>query len=136
MALGNFERIEGIAAKGYDAHIKALCRMVGTEFRVYKRAAANEVSRVWGVAEGVEETSNQTFQGVLLSYELVPVDGISVGGFTEGYLYTPTDQVAEGDEIEIVRDDALVKRFQIVSDEQTGQTTKAFQRWKVSSVGE
>ena len=136
MALGNFERIERIAANGYDAHVKALCRMVGTEFRIYKKAAPDEYDRVWGTAGGVEPTSNQSFLGVFLNYELVPVDNTSVGGLTEGFLYTPADIVAEGDEIEIVRDDTLKKRFHVQSDEQAGQTTKAFQRWKVASIGE
>lgn len=136
MALGNFERIERIAANGYDAHIQALCRMVGMEFRIYKKAAPDEYDRVWALGSGVEEVSDQTFLGILLNYEMVPVDNTSVGGFTEGFLYATTDQVAEGDEIEIVRDDSLKKRFHVGSDEQTGQTTKAFQRWKVSSIGE
>jgi hypothetical protein len=136
MALGNFERIERIAANGYDAHVKALCKMVGTEFRVYKRGDPDEYDRVWGVGSGTVELSNKTFLGVLLNYELVPVDNTSIGGFTEGFLYTPSGEVAEGDEIEIVRDDSLKKRFHVGSDEQTGQTTMAFQRWKVASIGE
>lgn len=136
MPLGNFERVERIAANGYDAHVKALCRMVGTEFRIYKKAASNEYDRVWGVGSGVEPTTTQSFLGVFLSYEMVPVDNTSVGGLTEGFLYTPSDIVVEGDEIEIVRDDNLKKRFHVQSDEQAGQTTRAFQRFKVASIGE
>ena len=136
MALGQFEAIERIAANGYDAHVKALCKMVGTEFRIYKKATPDEYDRVWGTGSGVEPSSTQTFLGVFLNYELVPVDNTSVGGLTEGFLYTPASIVAEGDEIEIVRDDKLKKRFHVQSDEQAGQTTKAFQRWKVASIGE
>lgn len=136
MAQGQLERIERIAANGYDAHVKALCRMAGTEFRIYKKSGTDEYDRVWGVGSGVEKTVDHTFLGVFLNYELVPVDNTSVGGLTEGFLYTPDDSVAEGDEIEIVRDDDLKKRFHIQSDEQVGQTTKAFQRWKVASIGE
>lgn len=138
MALGNFARIERIAINGFEAQVASLARMVGIEFRVYKKSPADEYTRVYGVAEGVESSSTRSVVGVLVSYELVPFDDLSIGGFVEGFLYAPVDQTVfeVGDVIEMVRDDSLSKRLKIVGQEHSGQTARAFTRWRVSSIGE
>lgn len=136
--LGNFARIESVAAHAFDAEITHWCNIIGTEFDVFKKTT-DEYSRTYGVGEGVEGTATLTMIGVLTNYETVPVDDAADGGFQEGFLYTPQfDKLAPGDEIEIKRahQTGVNKRFTIIAEQQAGQTQRAFRRWQISSVGE
>lgn len=136
MAVGNYARLETLYRKGWENQLDRYLAMVGQELRAYVNTAPDEYEEVYGVDAGIESDDSFIFLGIVVTYELTPIDTLSTGTFAEGFLYTKDDRVLPGQVMELVRvdDTAIKKRWKIQHDEATGQTQTVFQRFKLTSI--
>lgn len=108
----------------------------GLDLRAYK-LVKDKMSRTYGRESGMVSENFTEFKGIIVNSDVIPVDDIHAGSFSNGILYTTSKEVFEaGSLIEIPSDGEIrVRRFTIIEKQAFGQTTNVFHQYTLASVG-
>lgn len=108
----------------------------GLELKAYK-IKKDEHSRVYGRESGMVDSNFISFVGVIVNNDVIPVDDIRAGAFSNGMLYTTSKEVFEaGMIIEIPSEGEIrVRKFTIIEKQAYGQTTNVFHQYTLAAIG-
>lgn len=128
--------VEKVIKLQSSTYLKQLEFYHGIDLRAYK-VLKNKMSRVYGRESGEIDDSFTEFTGIVVNNDVIPIDDIHAGSFTNGMLYTTSQiKMEPGMVIEIPNDDTTrIRRFEILEKQAFGQTTSIFYQYTLTSLG-
>lgn len=109
----------------------------GLDLNIYKMVQ-DKHSRVYGRESGLIDDGHITIKGIIVNNDVIPIDDVNAGAFTNGLLYTTSKEVIEvGSILEIPSDGEIrIRKFTIIEKQAFGQTTNVFHQYTLAAVGE
>lgn len=130
-----FNNVEQAIKDRNFRYLKHLEFYSGIELRLY-RVEKDEYSRVYGRQSGEMNENYQTFCGVLINNDVIPVSETEGGSMTNAILITSFEEdIAAGSYIDMVRSDGRTKRFAVIQKEAIGTTEVVWTQYNLSAVG-
>lgn len=128
--------IEKILKSQNSLYLEHLEFYHGLELRAYK-LVKDRMSRTYGRESGMISENFTTFTGIIVNNDVIPVDDVHAGAFSNGLLYTTSKEIFEpGSIIEIPSDGEIrIRKFTIIEKQAFGQTVNVFHQYTLASVG-
>lgn len=131
-----YSEMERVIKNQGDAGLDHLEYYYGIELELRRPTKSNAYGRVHGSQAGTNTAHIKDFKGVVEGNDFFESNrGISPS-FLAGFLYTRETDILVGDVIHIKADDDRHTKYKITAKETIGLTTKVFQKWKLSALGD
>ena len=133
---GFYSKIEEIIQSQSFEGLKALEFYYGIDLRI-RSIEQSRYSRVHGGDSGRISDFFVEIVGIVVNDDVVPLDNEHAGAFTNGILYTTSQENIEaGAIVEIESGDNRVRRFKVKRKESFGLTRSVFFRYTLSAIGD
>ena len=131
-----YSKVEEIIESQSFEGLKALETYYGIELKL-RNIEKGKYSRVHGRDSGKMSDAFIEFIGIVVNDDVVPLSDTHAGAFTNGLLYTTSEEKIEsGSVIEIDSEDNRIRRFKVKKKESFGLTRNVFFRYTLSAIGD
>lgn len=127
-----YQTIELAKKNQSKVQLEHLLKTMGVEVNLYL-PSKDVHSRVYGNDSNSVDDTPVPITALVTGDDFFPSSGSASGSFVEGWLYTFSDKVVVGAELEIESQDGRSRRYTIEHREAIGMTTDLFSRWKLVS---
>ena len=125
---------ERILKERHITYLRNLEKRYAVELTV-TRQKQDTHSSVYGVESGRKSSQDSfTIHGIITADEFTPISGALSSRLTEAFLYTTSDQIRTGDQLQLEGDDDAVRSFKVTDKESIGSTISVFVRYKISAL--
>lgn len=129
--------VENIVKKQGDNGLIYLEKYYGLRLELYREdTLGDRYSDAYGSSSGSTASKIGEFKGVLQGDDFIQKSDHFSGNFEEGFLYTRNKNILANDIIKIKNTEGVSRKYKVESIESIGYTTKVFNMYKLSNLGE